>query len=46
MEIVAPWLAERVVTQARNGAHVRWLTPARIAYRFATAPFSRRRVPR
>ncbi|MDR8412328.1 SDR family oxidoreductase [Nonomuraea sp. 3-1Str] len=46
VEIVAPWLAERVVTQARNGAHVRWLTPAKIAYRFATAPFSRRRVPR
>ncbi|MEV3982281.1 SDR family oxidoreductase [Nonomuraea sp. NPDC049758] len=36
VETVAPWLAERLVSRARNGAHVRWLTPAKIAYRFAT----------
>ncbi|MFI9593999.1 SDR family oxidoreductase [Nonomuraea sp. NPDC052265] len=42
VETVAPWLAERVVGRARNGAHVRRLTPAKIAYRFARAPFTRR----
>ncbi|MEV0383624.1 SDR family oxidoreductase [Nonomuraea sp. NPDC050643] len=44
VETVAPWLAERAIAQARNGARVRWLTPAKIAYRFATAPFSRRDI--
>ncbi|MBB2911052.1 NAD(P)-dependent dehydrogenase (short-subunit alcohol dehydrogenase family) [Streptosporangium becharense] len=44
VETVTPWLAERVVTHARNGAHVRWLTPAKVAARFAAAPFRRRDV--
>ncbi|GGS98872.1 SDR family NAD(P)-dependent oxidoreductase [Nonomuraea spiralis] len=42
VEVVAPWLAERLVSRARNGAHVRRLTAAKIAYRFAKAPFVRR----
>ncbi|GGS94811.1 short-chain dehydrogenase [Planobispora rosea] len=42
VETVAPWLAERALSQARNGAHVRWLTPAKIAARFALAPVRRR----
>ncbi|MBG0817197.1 SDR family oxidoreductase [Planomonospora sp. ID82291] len=42
VDVVAPWLAERVVARARNGAHVRRLTPARVAARFALAPFRRR----
>ncbi|MFC7713784.1 SDR family oxidoreductase [Nonomuraea recticatena] len=42
VETVAPWLADKVISRARNGAHVRWLTPAKIAFRFATAPFGRR----
>ncbi|WP_436757319.1 SDR family oxidoreductase [Streptosporangium sp. V21-05] len=44
VETVAPWLAERAVSRARNGAHVRWLTTGKIMRRFATAPFSRRDV--
>ncbi|MFC5829889.1 SDR family oxidoreductase [Nonomuraea insulae] len=44
VETVAPWLAERVISRARNGAHVRWLTPRKIAWRFATARFTRRDV--
>ena len=43
VDTVAPWLAERAISRARNGVRVRRLTPAKIAYRFATAPFSRRR---
>ncbi|GAA4917641.1 NAD(P)-dependent dehydrogenase (short-subunit alcohol dehydrogenase family) [Nonomuraea thailandensis] len=42
VETVAPWLADRVVSRARNGARVRWLTPGKIAWRFATARFVRR----
>ncbi|GAA2211615.1 SDR family oxidoreductase [Nonomuraea monospora] len=42
VETVAPWLADRVVGGARNGARVRWLTPGKIAWRFATARFTRR----
>ncbi|GIH80832.1 SDR family oxidoreductase [Planobispora longispora] len=42
VETVAPWLAERALSRACNGAHVRWLTPAKIAARFALAPVRRR----
>ncbi|GAA3316638.1 hypothetical protein [Nonomuraea dietziae] len=35
-------LADKVISRTRNGARVRWLTPAKIAFRFATAPFGRR----
>ncbi|MET8650470.1 SDR family oxidoreductase [Nocardia aurea] len=42
VDTVAPWLAERAVSQARNGAHVRWLTTPKIAARFALAPVRRR----
>ncbi|MGR6920629.1 SDR family oxidoreductase [[Actinomadura] parvosata] len=42
VETVAPWLADRVVSRARNGARVRWLTPGKIAWRFATSRFTRR----
>ncbi|MGJ6968354.1 SDR family oxidoreductase [Streptosporangium sp. G11] len=44
VETVAPWLAERAVSQARNGAHVRWLTTGKVLRRFAAAPFTRRDV--
>lgn len=44
VETVTPWLAERAVSQTRNGAHVRWLTPGKIMRRFAAAPFGRRDV--
>ncbi|MFD0476923.1 SDR family oxidoreductase [Nonomuraea thailandensis] len=46
VETVAPWLADRVVSRARNGARVRWLTPGKIAWRFATARFVRRALHR
>ncbi|MCF6471405.1 SDR family oxidoreductase [Nonomuraea sp. MG754425] len=42
VETVAPWLADRVVSRARNGARVRWLTPGKIAWRFASARFTHR----
>ncbi|WP_067568514.1 SDR family oxidoreductase [Nocardia acidivorans] len=42
VETVTPWLAERVTTQTRNGAQVRWLTTGKVMRRFAAAPFRRR----
>ncbi|MFE6861528.1 SDR family oxidoreductase [Nocardia sp. NPDC057668] len=42
VDTVAPWLAERAVSRARNGAHVRWLTTPKVIGRFAAAPFRRR----
>ncbi|WP_040796361.1 SDR family oxidoreductase [Nocardia higoensis] len=42
VETVTPWLAEQVVSQTRNGAHVRWLTTPKIAARFAMAPIRKR----
>jgi hypothetical protein len=42
VETVSPWLAQQVLTNQRNGARLAWLTPARLLWRFAYAPFSRR----
>ncbi len=42
VDTVAPWLADRVISRARNGAHVRWLTTGKVVRRFATAPFHTR----
>ncbi|MEV0585386.1 SDR family oxidoreductase [Nonomuraea sp. NPDC050310] len=44
VETVTPWLAEQALAKAANGAHVRWLTPRKVLYRFVTAPFTRRKV--
>ncbi|MGW0594052.1 SDR family oxidoreductase [Streptosporangium sp. NPDC002607] len=44
VETVTPWLAEQALTRTRNGAHVRRLTQGKILARFASAPFSKRRV--
>jgi NAD(P)-dependent dehydrogenase (short-subunit alcohol dehydrogenase family) len=30
LEVVAPWLAERVLANTRSGARIAWLTPARM----------------
>lgn len=42
VDTVAPWLAERAVAPARNGAHIRWLTTPKVIGRFACAPLRRR----
>jgi NAD(P)-dependent dehydrogenase (short-subunit alcohol dehydrogenase family) len=42
VETVAPWLVHRMLTNQRNGARLAWLTPARLYWRFLTAPFNRR----
>ncbi|MBF6331166.1 SDR family oxidoreductase [Nocardia transvalensis] len=44
VDTVAPWLAERAVSQTRNGAHVRWLTTPKVLGRFALAPVRKRNI--
>ncbi|GGO78442.1 SDR family oxidoreductase [Nonomuraea cavernae] len=44
VETVTPWLADQAVRRVGNGAHVRWLTGGKILTRFATAPFTKRKV--
>jgi NAD(P)-dependent dehydrogenase (short-subunit alcohol dehydrogenase family) len=44
VETVAPWLADRVLSNRKNGACIRWLTPLKLAGYFALAPFRKREV--
>jgi len=40
---VTPWLADRVLANTQSGVVISWLTPAKAAWRFATASFNRNR---
>ncbi len=42
VETVTPWLAEKVLANDKSGAHINWLTNAKIIQRFATARFTKR----
>lgn len=42
VETVAPWMAERVLQNDKNGARFQWLTRQRIIGRFLMAPFRKR----
>lgn len=42
VETVAPWLVQRMLTNKRTGERIQWLTPARLYWRFLTAPFNKR----
>lgn len=42
VETVTPYLVERILANDRHGARIAWLTRAKIARRFATAPFIKR----
>ena len=44
VETVAPWLARRVLENQKHGAVLSWINPAKIGWRFLTAPFAHRRV--
>ena len=43
-ETVAPWLADRVLANDRTDVRITWLTRPKLAWRFLTAPFVKRRV--
>jgi NAD(P)-dependent dehydrogenase (short-subunit alcohol dehydrogenase family) len=42
VETVTPWLAERILSNRKNGATISWLTPAKTLGRFMIAPFRKR----
>jgi NAD(P)-dependent dehydrogenase (short-subunit alcohol dehydrogenase family) len=42
VETVAPWLAQRVLSNQKNGARLKWLTKTKLAWRFLTSPFHQR----
>jgi NAD(P)-dependent dehydrogenase (short-subunit alcohol dehydrogenase family) len=42
VETVTPWLARQMLSNQKNGAHIRWLTTPKLVMRFLTTPFSRR----
>ncbi|MGC9523559.1 MAG: SDR family NAD(P)-dependent oxidoreductase [Anaerolineae bacterium] len=44
VETVAPWLARKVLENTEHGAQIKWLTPFKVAWRFLSAPFTRRDV--
>jgi NAD(P)-dependent dehydrogenase (short-subunit alcohol dehydrogenase family) len=44
VETIAPWLVDCVLANQRNGARIAWLTSARAAWRFMSAPLVKRRI--
>ena len=42
VETVAPWMADKVLSNTKNGARFKWLTMWRLAGRFLSAPFRKR----
>jgi len=42
VETVAPYLVRRILANDRHGARIDWLSRRKLAWRFATAPFSKR----
>jgi NAD(P)-dependent dehydrogenase (short-subunit alcohol dehydrogenase family) len=44
VETVTPWLVERMLANTRSGAHIDWLPNSKIAWRFLSAPFSKRNL--
>ncbi len=44
VETVAPWLAQKVLTNTRSGARFAFSSSGKLAWRFLTAPFIKRHV--
>jgi NAD(P)-dependent dehydrogenase (short-subunit alcohol dehydrogenase family) len=42
VETVTPWLAERILSNRKNGATISWLSPAKTLGRFMISPFRKR----
>jgi NAD(P)-dependent dehydrogenase (short-subunit alcohol dehydrogenase family) len=42
VETVTPWLAQKALTNDRNGAHISWLSRRKIIGRFLATPFRKR----
>ncbi len=44
VETVAPWMADKVLSNPKTGARFRWMTPWRLVGRFLSAPFRKREL--
>ncbi len=44
VETVTPWLVKQILANRKHGASIKYLTIAKIAWRFITAPISRRNI--
>lgn len=44
VEVVAPWLVEKILGNNNNGVNIRWLTRGKVFWRFLSAPFIKRDV--
>ncbi|MEN8240921.1 MAG: SDR family oxidoreductase [Chloroflexota bacterium] len=42
VEKVSPWLVEKILNNSTHGAEIRYLSTAKIMFRFLSAPFSKR----
>lgn len=44
VETISPWIADRVLSNRKNGARIVWLTGAKAALRFLASPFVHRSI--
>ncbi|MFC2014222.1 SDR family oxidoreductase, partial [Chloroflexota bacterium] len=44
VETVTPWLANKILTNKKNGARIEWLTRSKVIMRFLASPFHKRSV--
>lgn len=44
VENVTPWLVEQMLANQKNGAHLVYAPPTKLAWRFISAPFTKRDV--
>lgn len=44
VETVTPWIADRVLSNKKNGTRIRWLSRGKAMSRFLTAPFTKRNL--
>jgi hypothetical protein len=44
VEDITPWMAERVLANTKNGAHIAWMNGFKIMWRFLSAPITRRQL--
>jgi short-subunit dehydrogenase len=42
VETVTPWMADKILENDKSGAHIAWLTPPKVAWRFITAGLQKR----
>ncbi len=44
VETVTPWLADKILSNKKNGIRIQWLSRSKVMLRFLESPFRRRRI--